>query len=200
MYVRVSTIKGATDIDAGIRFLEEKVVPELQQQRGFRGVTASADRAGGIVGVVSLWDTEQDMAASESAATKVRQEAVGVIGGDVTVETFEQVVADIGDPPPAVGCCLRVIRVKMDPARINDNIEFFRSEIVPRMKATPGFRGVRNLIDRASGHGVVGTLWNDEESMKAADAAAEQRRQEAASRGVEFGEMSTRVLLFSHLT
>lgn len=200
MYVRISTIKGATDIDAGIRFLEEKTVPELQQQRGFRGVTASADRAGGIVAVVSLWDTEQDMAASESAATKVRQEALGVIGGDVSVETFEQVVADIGDPPPAVGCCLRVIRVKMDPARINDNIEFFRSEIVPRMKATPGFRGVRNLIDRASGHGVVGTLWNDEESMKAADAAAELRRQEAASRGVEFGEMSTRVLLFSHLT
>ena len=200
MYVRLSTIKGATDIDAGIRFLGEKVVPELQQQRGFRGVTASADRAGGIVGVVSLWDTEQDMAASESVATKVRQEALGVIGGDVTVETFEQVVADIGDPPPAVGCCLRVIRVKMDPARVNDNIEFFRSEIVPRMKATPGFRGVRNLIDRASGHGVVGTLWEDEESMKAADAAAELRRQEAASRGVEFGEMGTRVLLFSHLT
>jgi heme-degrading monooxygenase HmoA len=200
MYVRVSTTKGATDIDAGIRFLEEKVVPELQQQRGFRGVTASADRAGEIVGVVSLWDTEEDMAASESVATKVRQEGRGVLGGDVTVETFEQVVADIGDPPPAVGCCLRVIRVKMDPARIDDNIEFFRSEIVPRMKATPGFRGVRNLIDRASGHGVVGTLWNDEESMKSADAAAEQRRQEAASRGVEFGEMSTRVLLFSHLT
>ena len=50
------------------------------------------------------------------------------------------------------------------------------------------------------GHGVVGTLWDDEASMKAADVAAEQRRQEAASRGVEFGEMSTRVLLFSHLT
>ena len=199
MYVRVSTTKGATDIDAGIRFLEEKVVPELQQQQGFRGVTASADRAGGIVAVVSLWDNEQDMAASESAATKVRQEGLGVLGGDVTVETFEQVVADIGDSPPAVGCCLRVIRVKMDPARIDDNIEFFRSEVVPRMKATPGFRGVRNLIDRASGNGVVGTLWNDEESMKAADAAAEQRRQEAASRGVGFGEMSTRVLLFSHL-
>ena len=199
MYVRISTIKGATDIDAGIRFLEEKVVPELQQQRGFRGVTASADRAGGIVGVVSLWDTEQDMTASERAATKVRQEALGVIGGDVSVETFEQVAADIADPPPAVGCCLRLIRTAMDPARIDDNIEFFKSEIVPRMKATPGFRGVRNLIDRASGHGVVGTLWSDEESMKAADAAAELRRKEAASRGVEFGEMSTRVLVFSHL-
>ena len=200
MHVRISTINGATDLDAGIRFLGEKVVPELQQQRGFRGITASADRAAGLVAVLSLWETEQDMTASESVASKVRQEALGVMGGDVTVETFEQVVADIGDPPPAVGCTLRVVRVKMDPARVDENIEFFRSEIVPRMKATPGFRGVRNMIDRASGSGAVGTLWDDEASMNAAEAAAEQRRHEASSRGVEFGEMSTRVLLFSHLT
>ena len=73
MHVRISTIRGATDIDAGIRLLGEKVVPELQQQRGFRGITASADRAGGIVAVVSLWETEQDMTASESAAGKVRR-------------------------------------------------------------------------------------------------------------------------------
>jgi len=200
MHVRISTINGATDLDAGIRFLGEKVVPELQQQRGFRGITASADRAAGLVAVLSLWETEQDMTASESVASKVRHEALGVMGGDVTVETFEQVVADIGDPPPAVGCTLRVVRVKMDPARVDENIEFFRSEIVPRMKATPGFRGVRNMIDRASGSGAVGTLWDDEASMNAAEAAAEQRRHEASSRGVEFGEMSTRVLLFSHIT
>ncbi|MET0887971.1 MAG: hypothetical protein ABWX92_16155 [Mycetocola sp.] len=200
MHVRISTINGATDLDAGIRFLGEKVVPELQQQRGFRGITASADRAAGLVAVLSLWETEQDMTASESVASKVRQEALGVMGGDVTVETFEQVVADIGDPPPAVGCTLRVVRVKVDPARVDENIEFFRSEIVPRMKATPGFRGVRNMIDRASGSGAVGTLWDDEASMNAAEAAAEQRRHEASSRGVEFGERSPRVLLFSHLT
>ena len=199
MHVRISTITGATDIDAGVRFLGEKVVPELQQQSGFRGITASADRAGRVVAVVSMWETEQDMTASERSAGKVRQEALGVIGGDVTVETFEQVVADIGDPPPAVGCCLRVIRTKMDPARVDDNIEFFKSEMVPRIKATPGFRAVRNLIDRASGHGVVGTVWDDEAAMNAAEAAAGLRRQDAASRGVEFGEMSTRVLLFSHL-
>lgn len=200
MYVRISTITGATDVDAGVRFLQDKVVPELQQQRGFRGVTASGDRSAGTVGVLSLWDTEQDMTASEGAAAKVRQEAVGVMGGEVTVETFEQVVADIGDTPPAEGCSLRVVRIKMDPARVDDNIEFFKSEIVPTMKATPGFRGVRNMIDRASGRGVVGTVWADEASMEAAEAAAEQRRQEAASRGVELSEASTRVVLFSHLT
>ncbi|MEP6660549.1 MAG: hypothetical protein ABJD24_11595 [Acidimicrobiales bacterium] len=200
MHVRVSTITGATDIDGGVRFLRDKVVPDLQQQRGFRGLTASGDRARGTVAVLTLWETEEDMRASESAAAKVRQDALGVIGGEVTVETFEQVVADIGDPPPAEGCSLRIIRTKMDPARVDDNIGYFRAEIVPRMKATPGFRGVRNMIARATGHGVVGTVWSDEASMNAADVEAAKRREEAAARGVEFGEMSTRVILFSHLS
>ena len=137
------------------------------------------------------------MKASESAATKVRQEAVGVTGGTATVETFEQVVEDIGATPPGPGCLLRVTRIKMDPARVDDNIAYFRSEIVPRMKAMPGFRGVRNMIDRATGRGAVGTVWADEASMQAADLAAEQRRQEAASRGVELVEESARVVLFS---
>ena len=43
MHARISTISGTTDIEAGVRFLGEKVVPELQQQRGFRGLTASGD-------------------------------------------------------------------------------------------------------------------------------------------------------------
>jgi heme-degrading monooxygenase HmoA len=200
MHVRVNTIKGATDIDAGVAFLREKVVPKLNQQQGFRGLTASGDRSSGTVGVLTLWETEENMRASESAASKVRQEALGVIGGEVTVETFEQVVADVGDPPPAEGCSLLVRRVKMDPARVEDNIAYFKSEIVPRMKAAPGFRGVRNMIDRASGEGVVGTVWDDEASMKAAEAEAERGRQEAASRGVEFGEVSARVVLFSSMS
>ena len=186
MHVRISTINGATDLTQEFAFwgrrwclnFSSSEVSEvsLQVPIGPPGSSLSqpvGDRAG--------HDGERDV------AEKVRQEALGVMGGDVTVETFEQVVADIGDPPPAVGCTLRVVRVKVDPARVNENIDFFRSEIVPRMKATPGFRGVRNMIDRASGSGAVGTLWDDEASMNAAEAAAEQRRHEASSRGVEFG-------------
>jgi heme-degrading monooxygenase HmoA len=200
MHVRISTVTGATDIDAGVKFLGEKAVPELQQQRGFRGLTASGDRASGTVSVLSIWETEDDLNASESAAGKVRNEALGVFGGDVTVQRMEQVVVDTGDTPPAVGCPLRILPIKMDPARVDENIGYFKSEILPRLKATPGFRGVRNMIDRATGEGAVGTIWADEASMKAADAEREQRRSEAESRGVEFGEIGQRVILFSHLS
>ena len=92
---------------------------------------------------------------------------------------------------------LTIIEVRTDRV---DSLPEPQEQTIPRENEMPGLRALYCLIDRASGRGVVGTLWDDEASMKAADAAAEQRRQEAASRGVEFSEMSTRVLRFSHLT
>jgi heme-degrading monooxygenase HmoA len=195
----MSSITGATDIDAGVRFLRESAVPEIQHQRGFHGLLASGDRSTGTVHILTLWENEQDLTASESTASKVRQEALGVFGGKVTVEAFEQVVMDVGDTPPTDGCMVRTRRIKIDPTKADDQLAMFRSEVLPRMKAMPGFRAVRHLLDRRTGQGVVGTIWSDEASMKAADQASEQQRRDATSRGVEFGETGSGVTLFSHL-
>ena len=44
MYTRLLTFTGATDIDASIQYLAHEVMPTLEAQNGFRGVSASADR------------------------------------------------------------------------------------------------------------------------------------------------------------
>jgi heme-degrading monooxygenase HmoA len=199
MHVRVTTINGAAHIDEGVAFVKDQVVPEVRQQRGYRGLTVSGDRSGGIVAVLSLWETEQDMNASESTASKLRPQAVGIFGGEVSVATYEQMVAEVGDTPPGPGSALRVIQVKMDPAQVDDNVAFFRAEVLPQIKATPGFRGVRNLINRATGEGAVGTVWADQASLQAATAEAQKRMQQAEARGIEFGESSVREVLFSDL-
>ena len=49
MHVRVTTINGAAHIDEGVAFVKDEVVPEVRQQRGYRGLTVSGDRSGGIV-------------------------------------------------------------------------------------------------------------------------------------------------------
>ena len=99
MHVRVVTVTGAKDIDGGVEFLEEKVKPRSSQE-GYRGFIASADREGGVFAVLSLWDTAEARDASEAALASSRQEAIGVIGGEMKVENFEQLVAEVGDPPP----------------------------------------------------------------------------------------------------
>jgi hypothetical protein len=199
MHVRVVSFTGAKNIDAGIRFLQEKVIPVLNARTGYRGVTASADRAGGVFAVLSLWETPTDRDASESTLASIRQEATLVIGGHVKVENFEQLVAEIGQPPPGPGSALMVTRISMDPAKIDENIAFFKSELVPRIKAVPGFQGLRNMINRGSGEGIVGTAWSDQEALKRAADDAQARREEAIARGVNFGEASFREIVLAEM-
>lgn len=197
MHVRISTVTGASDIDGGIEFLRREVVPQLQQQKGFAGLSASGDRSAGLAVVLSVWETEADLDASESAADKARGGAVNVMGGQVSVERFEQTVWETGDTQPGSGARLHIRHTRMDPARIDANLEFFRQTVVPEMKATPGFLGVRHLINRATGEGRVGTLWADDDALAASLARGEERRATAAERGVEFGEEHRLEVLFA---
>jgi heme-degrading monooxygenase HmoA len=198
MYTRVVTFTGAKNIDGGIAFVRERVVPILNEQKGYRGLSASADRSGGVLGVLSLWETEADRGASDSALAKAREEGLDIVGGEMTVETFEQLVAEVSAPPVA-GSALMVTRISMDPAKIDENLAFFKSEIVPRIKATPGFLALRQMMDRKTGRGIVGSAWVDQDAMKAAAADAQARRQEGVARGVEFGEVSYREIVFVDL-
>jgi hypothetical protein len=57
MFVRMNTVTGAENIDAGVTFLQDKVIPEVRGQKGFRGLTASGNRSTGDFGILGLWDT-----------------------------------------------------------------------------------------------------------------------------------------------
>jgi heme-degrading monooxygenase HmoA len=199
MFVRVNTVTAAEDIDAGVAHLRDKVIPELEGQKGFRGLTASGNRSTADFAILGLWDTLEDLEASDSVVSKLRQEAMKALGGQISVEIMEQVVVEIVAPEDLVGRPLRVVRVKMDPARVDEHVAFFRSDVLPDLKATSGFLAVRNMIDRSTGAGAVGTIWADEQSMQAGEATAEERRQRALARGVQVSDPSYRTVLLSHL-
>ena len=197
MFTRVVQFAGAKDIDGGVAFVRDTVLPVLRQQSGFRGVTASADRSGGVFGVLTLWETEANRDASESALLKVRDEGAKFIGGEMTVELYEEMVLKaVG--PPREGASLLIRRVSMDPAKIDENLDFFKETVLPQIKASPGFVAVRNMINRSTGDGIVGTVWVDAASMDAAAEAAQQRQAQAAGR-VSFGDQSKREVLFVEL-
>jgi heme-degrading monooxygenase HmoA len=195
MYARVLTFSGVNDIDAGVRFMRETAQPIVRSQRGYQGMTASADRSAGTLGVLSLWETEADRDASESALGKTREEARGLLGAQLTVATMEELAVELSRPPE-VGSPLMLTRISMDPARIDGNVEFFKREVVPQIKASPGFRALRNMMNRQTGEGMVGTIWDDQQTMQAAAADALARREEAGRRGVSFVDTSYREVVF----
>ena len=194
MFTRVVQFKGAKDIDAGVAFVRDTVTPVLRQQKGFRGVTASADRSAGVIGVLTVWDSESDRDASESAMSKVRAEGAKIIGGEMTVEMFEEVLLEMAGPPKE-GASLLIRRISMDPAKFDDNLEYFKQTVLPQIKASPGFLAVRHMINRSTGEAIVGTIWTDPQAMDDAAEAAQQRQAQAEGR-VTFGEQSKREVLF----
>ena len=198
MYTRLLTFTGATDIDAGVRYLREEALPVLNAQRGYRGVTASGDPAAGTLHILSLWDTEEDRASSDSALGKAREEALKLVGGALEVENFEQVVEAISRRPSA-GCILNVVRVHMDPASIEDNIGWFKDAIVPQISSQPGFCSLRNMVDRQTGRAISGSVFEDKQSADASLAAIPQRRATAEDRGVVFDDIGQREVLFAEL-
>ena len=198
MFNRLLTFRGATDIDGGVTFLRQAALPVLEAQHGYRGVTATGDRARGIFGILSVWDTESDRSASDSSLGKAREEALKIVGGELTVENFEEVVLEMVRPP-SPGCGLFVTRVHMDPSVIEENLEFFKSEVLPQIKSQSGFCGLRNMVDRATGRGIVGSVWETRAQAEAMQATAPERRALAEERGVSFDETEVREVLFASI-
>ena len=195
MYNRVVTLSGVKDIDGLLASMKETSVSALRAQRGYKGFSVSADRASGLVGTMTVWETEADRDASDSALAKLREEITERFATDIKIDTFEERVVEVSKPP-TVGSRLMVTRVSMDPAKVDEIIEAFRQEVVPQIKAAPGFRTLRNMINPQTGEGIAGTVWDDEKSMQAAAEMAMARRPEGEARGVKFGETSYREIIF----
>ncbi|MEW6472381.1 MAG: hypothetical protein AB1679_08920 [Actinomycetota bacterium] len=199
MYARVVMLTGLNDIDAAVEYLRETALPVVQSQRGYKGMSAGADRSQGILGVLSLWETAADRDASDSALAKVREDARNQLGGSLTVESVEQLAVQMSKPP-TVGNALALTRISMDPARVAENVEFFKNEIIPKVSSAPGFRSMRNLINPETGEGLVSSVWDDEQSRNAALEATQALRDEiAATRGVTFGERILGEIVFTDL-
>jgi heme-degrading monooxygenase HmoA len=191
MYTRLNTWTNATDIDGGIEYLRDTALPLIQQQKGYRGLSASADRSTGTMHILSIWESEADRDASSSAVGKARDAATEIIGGSVQVEKLEVLVSETVTPA-VPGSALMVTPYSMDPAAIEENLSFFNNEIAPQIKAAPGFCSLRNMVDRSTGKGYVGTVWADRAALDTqAEGASVARREVAGARGITFGEIGT---------
>ena len=97
MFARVSTFQGPPDQTAeGIKVAREQILPAARLQDGFVGIYLLYDRESGRSLAITLWETEEDMRASEEAALRARTESA-VTSGDVIVgvERYEVALQEL---------------------------------------------------------------------------------------------------------
>ena len=92
MFARITTTRARPDqVDAAVRGFRERLLPEAQKQKGFKGTLFLVDRKSGNTLGITLWESEADMKASEERATRLHGHAFQdlAISGAPTVNHFE---------------------------------------------------------------------------------------------------------------
>ncbi len=91
MFARVSKFQGPPDQTAeGIRVAREQILPVARLQDGFKGIYLLFDRESGRSLAITLWETQEDMKASEDAALRARTESAEAAGEIIVgVERYE---------------------------------------------------------------------------------------------------------------
>ena len=94
MFARVSTLQGSPErMEQGISEYRDQTVPAARQQKGFKGAYLLVDRKSGKALSVTLWETEEDLRASDALADRLRaQAAQTTVAASPAREVFEVAV------------------------------------------------------------------------------------------------------------
>ena len=95
---RVSVLEGPPDrLDEGTRYAQQEILPQVRQVRGFKGIVSLIDRERGRTKLISLWESDDALRASEEQADQFRQRAAeGAASRIVSVERYEVALAELG--------------------------------------------------------------------------------------------------------
>lgn len=99
MHARLTRYEGGVPdaIDENLQQKKHVLPTEPGQTEGMRGICFLCDRQNGTIVVISLWDDEDMLNASEPDAVRVREEVTGP-GETAAVEHYEVAMLEVVQP------------------------------------------------------------------------------------------------------
>ena len=141
-------------------------MPAVQAIDGCVGISVLMDRDSGRCIITTAWDNEDAMRASADRARQLRDLAAEKFGGNVEkVEEWEIGVLH-RDHRSADGACARATWVKSDPATADQNIEYYKTSVLPDLENLDGFCSASLLIDRTNGRAVSTATFDSRDAME----------------------------------
>jgi len=181
MYARVVRVTGdPAKVDDGIDAYQARVPSALRELDGYAGARLMVNRETGTGMSISFWQDEQTLRASDSAISGVRDETVSRFGATTPASENYEAAVQHRPQPTEQGNWVRVTSLEGDPAKVDDSIRHFESEVIPAISQLQGFRGAVLFVDRATGKGIVGTIWNSKQDVEATASQAAPIRASAA--------------------
>jgi heme-degrading monooxygenase HmoA len=200
VYARTTTIQAQpSNIDAGIAFVRDEVMPALQDMDGYVGLSLLVDRRSGQCIATSAWETDEAQRASAERIGPVRDRAAEAFGGSATVADWEIGVLH-RDHRSADGACVRATWLKSPPDNADRAIEFYKTSVLPSLEDLEGFCSASLLINRSSGRAVSSTTFDSREAMERnEDQAKELRNARTRELGADILDVAEFDLALAHL-
>jgi heme-degrading monooxygenase HmoA len=180
VYARSTTIHAQlSSIDTGIAHVRDVVMPALAALDGWIGLSLLVNRQSGRCIITTAWQSEEALATSAPWVLALRDHAVQKFAGSqMTIDNWEIAVLH-RDHRTQEGCCARATWGQGDPARVDSNLELYKSSVLPDLDKLEGFCSASLLIDRASGRGVSCTTFDSREAMERNRAQARAQTDQA---------------------
>jgi heme-degrading monooxygenase HmoA len=164
------TAPGPMELDKGLTFFRERIIPSLQSQKGYLGAVVLANTETGEAASVTYWESAGALVASEAMGAAGRLEAAKTGGITATdVDRFEMLLQDRVAPVKA-GTFVRINDVPASRARIDAVFEWARDTALPKVKALSGYRALLIGANRATGRMLISSVWESAADRQASEA------------------------------
>ena len=200
MYARSTTVQAdPANIDAGIRYVTDEVMPAITAMDGCIGLSMLVDRESGMCIATSAWNDDKSMHAADAALRPMREEAGKILGGSVSVNEWEIVVLH-RDHRTSDSTSVRCTWLRTDPGSVDKAIDLFRSEVLPVAESMDGFCSASLMVDRVAGRAVSSVTWDSRKAMETSREAATTLRSKVANQaGAEIEDVAEFEMALAHL-
>jgi heme-degrading monooxygenase HmoA len=182
MFLRATRIQTPPDkVGAAIDNFEANIVKNLRSAPGNQGVVLLVDRHSGAALGITYWESAKALAASEQTGAQSRTQATQNVAGTqiVNVERAELMIMDRASAPKQ-GTFVRLTTVNGDPEKLDAAIVQLRNDVLPLLKAQPGYRATIVSVDRQSGKLSASTVWETRVDLNASESKIAGPRAEVA--------------------
>jgi hypothetical protein len=184
MFGRLSYVEGDPGrIDDLIVYVRTVVKPATDELAGSHGLGMWVNRTTGSALIITGWDDVTSLFESEAAVIKLRDDAAGIIGGNAIVERYQVAFGDLAEPSET-GDLTRLMRLQCEPSMLAANVEWARENLIPALRAVPGYGSYVVSTDRQTGAMLSMTTFADIEAAEAGLAATEFARESSSKRGI----------------
>jgi hypothetical protein len=200
VYARSTSIQAQpSNIDAGVAYVRDEVMPALAAMDSYIGLSMLVDRESGRCIATSAWETEDALRTSTEAAAPLRDRAREIFGGDVTLDQWEIGVLH-RDHHSNDGACVRATWIKVPPDQADRSIAFYKSTVLPALADLEGFCSASYLINRRSGRAVSSATFDSREAMQRnEEQARELRNTRTRELGADIIDVGEFELALAHL-